>query len=180
MRLFDIIDKSSDPKFTSGKIRNGSTYLVSHLLANDDDAKGERVTGEGDGEGRNAPEFRERQEDFERLRSTCVLTRANGHTPDQGYASTDDCRGSPGIPGKEAGPAPPRNRQRSPHHEASFKPGASSISNARPKNRFRSWRCWAETSDSESPMNGRRGLPSRNWKGSLHAKRILPLSASPK
>jgi hypothetical protein len=48
--LFDIIEKSSDSMFTSAKIRNGSTYLVSHLSANDYYAKGERVTGEWVGE----------------------------------------------------------------------------------------------------------------------------------
>ena len=37
--------------FTSAKIRSGSTYLVSHLSANDYYAKGERVTGEWVGEG---------------------------------------------------------------------------------------------------------------------------------
>ena len=68
--LFDIIQKSSDSMFTSAKIRNGSTYLVSHLSANDYYAKGERVTGEwvGEGAGSLGLSGEVRPEDFEALR----------------------------------------------------------------------------------------------------------------
>lgn len=40
--------------FTSAKIRNGSTYLASHLSANDYYAKGEKITGEWVGKGAEA------------------------------------------------------------------------------------------------------------------------------
>jgi conjugative relaxase-like TrwC/TraI family protein len=56
--------------FTSAKIRSGSTYLVSHLSANDYYAKGERVTGEwvGEGAGSLGLSGEVRPEDFEALR----------------------------------------------------------------------------------------------------------------
>ena len=56
--------------FTSAKIRNGSTYLESHLSANDYYAKGERVTGEWVGKGAESLGLsgEVRSEDFEALR----------------------------------------------------------------------------------------------------------------
>jgi conjugative relaxase-like TrwC/TraI family protein len=56
--------------FTSAKIHSGSTYLVSHLSANDYYAKGERVTGEwvGEGAGSLGLSGEVRPEDFEALR----------------------------------------------------------------------------------------------------------------
>ena len=41
-----LTQKSSDSMFTAAKIRNGSTYFVNHLSANDYYAQGERVTGQ--------------------------------------------------------------------------------------------------------------------------------------
>ena len=68
--LFDILQKSSESMFTSAKIRNGSTYLESHLSANDYYAKGEQVTGEWVGKGAESLGLSGEvcSEDFEALR----------------------------------------------------------------------------------------------------------------
>ncbi len=59
--------------FTSAKIRNGSTYLASHLSANDYYAKGEKVTGEWVGQGAESLGLSGEVSaaDFEALRINC-------------------------------------------------------------------------------------------------------------